>query len=262
MATKQSVMLVIRAARPSFRNCQDKAAFAVHAAFMAAGYSLHLTGLPAFEDGVLSSCPVADEVGMENWNEIEDYYAFVYSHPQQGCKRVVMKGLVLNKKLFVDALKEGDSEELHHLEVDTMEYVENDGGTSYGSQFKNLAKLVADVNKELLSKLNGSSVSTANSPSQPTVFSTTTNTSLGYQIPYPCPHCLGLLPAFTWLPNPWCFVGRPAAGTMLDEPYPRYMGEIWLPPPLRTLTHMGRARGRGGRSINPEVWPRLRPNMR
>lgn len=54
MATEQSIMAVIRAARPQFRTSFDKAAFAVHAAFVAAGYVLHATGPSAFADDALT----------------------------------------------------------------------------------------------------------------------------------------------------------------------------------------------------------------
>ncbi|GKV14465.1 hypothetical protein SLEP1_g25345 [Rubroshorea leprosula] len=37
MANEKSVMAVIRAARPSFRNNHDKIAFAIHASFLASG---------------------------------------------------------------------------------------------------------------------------------------------------------------------------------------------------------------------------------
>ncbi|KAK4419010.1 putative proteasome inhibitor [Sesamum alatum] len=164
MATEQSIMAVIRAARPSFRTRYDKVAFAVHASFVAAGYVLHATGPPAFTDDALSSSS-SDEVGLENWNDIEDNYAFVYSNPEKGSKKVLVKCLVMNDKLLVDALKEGDSSPLH-LEVDVGEYVEDNGGTNYGSQFKNLGKLVTNVNKEILDKLDGS-VGAATSSIQP-----------------------------------------------------------------------------------------------
>ncbi|KAL0347366.1 UNVERIFIED_CONTAM: putative proteasome inhibitor [Sesamum calycinum] len=140
MATEQSIMAVIRAARPSFRSRFDKVAFAVHASFVAAGYVLHATGPPAFTDDALSSSS-SDEVGLENWNDLEDNYAFVYSNPEKGSKKVLVKCLVMNDKLLVDALKEGDSSPLH-LEVDVGQYVEDNGGTNYGSQFKNLGKLI------------------------------------------------------------------------------------------------------------------------
>ena len=55
MANEKSVMAVIRAARPTFRNNSDKVAFAVHASFAASGYELVATGPPAFSDSALSS---------------------------------------------------------------------------------------------------------------------------------------------------------------------------------------------------------------
>jgi proteasome inhibitor subunit 1 (PI31) len=55
MASDKSVMAVIRAARPSFRNKNDKVAFAVHACFVASGYELIATGRPAFSADALSS---------------------------------------------------------------------------------------------------------------------------------------------------------------------------------------------------------------
>ena len=50
MATESAVMAVIRASRPNFRNPNDKTAFAVHAAFLAAGYSLIAAGASAFSE--------------------------------------------------------------------------------------------------------------------------------------------------------------------------------------------------------------------
>ncbi|XP_075507890.1 putative proteasome inhibitor isoform X1 [Primulina tabacum] len=171
MATEQSLMAVIRAARPSFRNPHDKAVFAVHASFVAAGYVLHDTGLSAFSDNALSSSST-DEVGIENWNAIEEHYAFLYSHPEKESKKVLMKCLVMNNSLMVDVLKDGDSE-LLHMEIDVGEYVEDNGGTNYASQFKNLGKLVTEVNKEILRKLDGSvDTSSSNQPSS-------SDTSLG-----------------------------------------------------------------------------------
>ncbi|KAI3473183.1 hypothetical protein Pfo_030475 [Paulownia fortunei] len=161
MATEKLIMAVIRAARPSFQTPYDKVAFAVHAAFVASGYLLLATGPSAFTDDALSSSS-ADEVGMDNWNEVEDNYAFVYSNPEKGSKKVLVKCLVMNDKLLVDVLKEGDSEPLH-LEIDVGEYVEDNRGTNYGSQFKNLGKLAANVNKEILDKLDGASATSSSS---------------------------------------------------------------------------------------------------
>lgn len=50
MASESSVMAVIRASRPSFRNDHDKVVFAVHASFLAAGFSLVATGARALSD--------------------------------------------------------------------------------------------------------------------------------------------------------------------------------------------------------------------
>ncbi|KAH6806256.1 proteasome inhibitor-like protein [Perilla frutescens var. frutescens] len=164
MATEQSIMAVIRASRPQFRTGFDKAAFAVHAAFVAAGYVLHATGPPAFNDDALS---ISSKVGMDNWNDVEDNYAFVYSNPEKGSKKVLVKCLVMNDKLLVDVLKEGGSEPLH-LELDADEYVQEDAGTNYGSQFKNLGKLVENVNKEVLNKLDSASASSSSTKSSST----------------------------------------------------------------------------------------------
>ncbi|KAH6761482.1 proteasome inhibitor-like protein [Perilla frutescens var. hirtella] len=166
MATEQSIMAVIRAARPQFRTGFDKVAFALHAAFVAAGYVLHATGPAAFIDGALSISS-KDEVGMDNWNDVEDNYAFVYSNPEKGSKKVLVKCLVMNDKLLVDVLKEGSSEPLH-LELDAGEYVQEDAGTNYGSHFKNLGKLVENVNREVLNKLDSASASSSSAKSSST----------------------------------------------------------------------------------------------
>lgn len=55
MTTEKSVLAVIRASRPSFRNPHDKVAFAIHASFLASGFVLNATGPPAFSDNALSS---------------------------------------------------------------------------------------------------------------------------------------------------------------------------------------------------------------
>ncbi|PSS32640.1 Proteasome inhibitor [Actinidia chinensis var. chinensis] len=150
MVNDNSVMGVIRASRPFFRNAHDKMAFAVHAAFLASGYSLLATGPPAFADGALSSTST-DEVGIDNWNELEDDYAFLYLNS----KKVLVKCLAMNDKLLVDALSDGDSKPLQ-LEINVGDYVtEND--TDYSSKYKNFDKLVSIVDREILSKLNGTS---------------------------------------------------------------------------------------------------------
>uniref|UniRef100_A0A2P2JBF2 Uncharacterized protein MANES_09G098300 n=1 Tax=Rhizophora mucronata TaxID=61149 RepID=A0A2P2JBF2_RHIMU len=155
MANEKSVMAVIRAARPTLRNDHDKVAFAVHASSLAAGYLLVATGPDAFSDTALSSSST-DEVGIEHWNELEDEYAFLYVNPEKGSKKVLVKCLKMNDKLLLDALADGASEPVH-LEIDVNDYVGDNGGSNYSAQFKNLDKLVKNLNKEVLSKLDGSS---------------------------------------------------------------------------------------------------------
>lgn len=57
-----------------------------------------------------------DEVGIDHWNELDDNYAFVYVKPEKGSKKVLVKCLVMNNKLLVDALADGASEPVH-LEI-------------------------------------------------------------------------------------------------------------------------------------------------
>ncbi|KAK2972266.1 hypothetical protein RJ640_014324 [Escallonia rubra] len=159
MATEQSVMAVIRASRPAFRNPHDKVAFSVHASFLAAGYVLNAVGPSASTDDALTSSS-SDEVGVDQWNEFEDNYAFVYSNPGKGSKKVLVKCLAMNDKLLLDALADGSSEPVH-LEINVGDYAGEDGGTNYALQFKNLGKLVDSVNKEVLTKLSGSSATSS-----------------------------------------------------------------------------------------------------
>ncbi|PRQ37812.1 putative PI31 proteasome regulator [Rosa chinensis] len=156
MANEKSVMAVIRAARPTFRNNNDKVAFAVHASFVASGYELIATGPPAFSDSALLSSSPIDEVGIDGWNELDDEYAFVYANAENKNKLLV-KCLVMNEKLFVDALA---SHSLH-LEINVGDYVGGESGSNYSSQFKNLETLVNTLDAQLLSKLDSSS-STSN----------------------------------------------------------------------------------------------------
>lgn len=57
MANSQTVMLVIRSARPTFRNNRDKVAFVVHASFVTSGFRLVAIGRPAFAADALTSSP-------------------------------------------------------------------------------------------------------------------------------------------------------------------------------------------------------------
>ncbi|XP_041024177.1 probable proteasome inhibitor isoform X2 [Juglans microcarpa x Juglans regia] len=181
MVDDKSVMAVVRAARPSFRNIQDKIAFAVHASFLASGYVLTATGPSAFSDTALSS-PSTDEVGMDQWNELDDEYAFVYTNPDTGSKKVLVKCLAMDDKLLVDALADGASEPVH-LEISVEDFAGENGGTNYSAQYKNLAELVKKLDTEVLSKLDESSLpSSSNNASSLETSETRSDISTGVPI--------------------------------------------------------------------------------
>ncbi|KAG2286983.1 hypothetical protein Bca52824_046587 [Brassica carinata] len=75
-------MLVIKSTRPRFRNNSDKVAFVVHATFVVSGYKLVAIGRHALAEDALASSPTRDEVGIEGWND-SDEYAFVYFEEKQ-----------------------------------------------------------------------------------------------------------------------------------------------------------------------------------
>ncbi|XP_013589856.1 PREDICTED: probable proteasome inhibitor [Brassica oleracea var. oleracea] len=151
MANSDTVMLVIRSSRPQFRNNRDKIAFVVHASFIASGYKLVATGRPAFAEDALSSSPSQGEVGIEGWNEFEEY-AFVYA--KKGSKKILVKCLAIDDKLLVDAIAEGGKEEPAHLEIEVGNYVaESREEGDYDAEFKNLGKLVTDLQNQILYKV-------------------------------------------------------------------------------------------------------------
>lgn len=55
-------------------------------------------------------------MGVDGWDQFEDNYAFVYSSPDKGSKKILVKCLAMNDALLVDVLKNGDEEPLH-LEI-------------------------------------------------------------------------------------------------------------------------------------------------
>ncbi|XP_056167992.1 probable proteasome inhibitor isoform X2 [Syzygium oleosum] len=111
----KAVIGVVRASRPLFRSRHDRLAFAVHASFLASGYSLAATGRAAYAADALSSS-AGEYVGIERWNEADDEYAFVYVSPEDS-KKVLVKCLAMDDKLAVDALKDGAAEPVH-LEIE------------------------------------------------------------------------------------------------------------------------------------------------
>ncbi|KAL2329529.1 hypothetical protein Fmac_017110 [Flemingia macrophylla] len=166
MASGKSVLALIRAARPTFRNQNDKIAFAVHSSFLVSGYVLTATGPQALSDNAFSD-PSNDEVPVDHWNELHDEYAFVYANPEKGSEKVLVKCLVMNRKLLVHALSKGSSEPLS-LEIDVDDYATEDGGSNYSHHFKNLDKLVKKIEGDILSKLDGSAKTSSPSRSSET----------------------------------------------------------------------------------------------
>ncbi|XAR59228.1 hypothetical protein NMG60_11014948 [Bertholletia excelsa] len=56
--------------------------------------------------------------------------------------------------MLIDAIREGGPKPVH-VERSVDDYAKENGGMNYGSQYKNLEKLVNSVDIEILSKLNG-----------------------------------------------------------------------------------------------------------
>ncbi|ERN20577.1 probable proteasome inhibitor [Amborella trichopoda] len=155
MASEGAALAVIRASRPTFRNPKDKVAFAVHASFIAAGYSLIATGNRVFADDP-SSFNGQEEVGIEGWNDLEDCYGYVYSKPEKGSNKLVLvKCLAMGDKLVVDALRIGDeSKEPLNLEVNVNDYVRDDATSSnYAELYKDFSRLVDKINSSILLKI-------------------------------------------------------------------------------------------------------------
>jgi len=125
-------------------------------------------------------------VGIDNWQELDDEYAFVYTNPEKGGKKVLVKCLAMHDKLLVDALAEGADEPVH-LQISVGDYAGENGGTNYSSQFKNLEELVKSLDDQVLSKLDGSSQpsSSSNTSSSETSEAPRSNITIGVPIGRP-----------------------------------------------------------------------------
>ncbi|KAL1195902.1 putative proteasome inhibitor [Cardamine amara subsp. amara] len=149
MLTSQAVLDVIRWVMPDFRNNHDKVVFAVHAAFLTSGFDLTATGRPAFADYALSSSS-QDLVGINGWNEFDKDYAFVYMN-EKTSKKFLVKCLAMDDHLLIDALADGGVD-VPHLEIEVGNYTTE--SSNVRELFKNLDKLVTDLNSEILYKLD------------------------------------------------------------------------------------------------------------
>lgn len=159
-------MAVIRASRPSFRNPHDKVAFAVHASFLAAGFSLIATGT-----GALSENPPIgeEEVGIDGWNELEDAYAFVYMKIDKGSKKTVLvKCLPIGDLLTIDVLDlSGPGKEPFHLQINVKDYLSDVAKqtSNYAAVYKNLKDLVDKLCSGFLAELEPKAESSSSAKS-------------------------------------------------------------------------------------------------
>ncbi|XP_024528767.1 probable proteasome inhibitor [Selaginella moellendorffii] len=147
MALTDAVLAVIRASRPQFRSPHDRVAFALHAAFLASGYSLGATGSAA-----ASGASSEQEVGIDGWNELENAYAFKYFTDEKDLpKSVDVKCTAIGDMLMVDAAVEGGND-LFHLEIKVTDFAKDSDTGNYAQQYKDLDGIVKVVNSQVLSK--------------------------------------------------------------------------------------------------------------
>ncbi|XP_066400161.1 probable proteasome inhibitor isoform X2 [Miscanthus floridulus] len=157
MVTDAAAMAVVRAARPALRGAHDGVAFAAHAAFLAAGYSLCAVGPAALAD----PSPLGDEeVGIDGWNSMENCYAFLYSKEEKGKKkRVLVKCLVIGEVLAIDVLDlEAQDKGPYNIQINVKDFFVEEQPKNYGDMYKNFANLIDIVNSNVLWKLDGDDV--------------------------------------------------------------------------------------------------------
>ncbi|GJN32652.1 hypothetical protein PR202_gb21171 [Eleusine coracana subsp. coracana] len=155
MVTDAAAMAVVRAARPTFRGAHDGVAFAAHAAFLAAGYSLCAVGPAALTDPPPSG---DEEVGIDCWNSMENCYAFLYNKEEKGKKkRVLVKCLVIGDLLAIDVLDlEAQDKAPYNVQINIEDFFSEKNPKNYGDMYKNFAGLIENINSNVLSKLDGS----------------------------------------------------------------------------------------------------------
>ncbi|CAL5086288.1 unnamed protein product [Urochloa decumbens] len=154
MVTDAAAMAVVRAARPALRGAHDGVAFAAHASFLAAGYSLCAVGPDALTDPPPSG---EEEVGIDGWNSMENCYAFLYSKEEKGKKkRVLVKCLVIGELLAIDVLDlEAQDKGPYNIQINVKDFFSEEQPKNYGDMYKNFAGLIETVNSNVLCKLDG-----------------------------------------------------------------------------------------------------------
>lgn len=153
MAVAGPVLGVIRASRPSLRTPIDRVAFAVHAAFLSAGYSLVATGIKANSSSGRDG--EEPEVGIDGWDEMNGAYAFRYSGSGQPdlLPTVTVKCMAMGDSLMVDAVS-SDSDTPVHTEIKASLYAADGDVGPYNQQYTNLEGLVNLVNSSILGKIS------------------------------------------------------------------------------------------------------------
>eukprot|EP00775_Hariotina_reticulata_P003712 gene3712-3975_t len=171
MAT--SILAVVRAASPAFRNRADQLAFAVHAAVLTNGFRLVAVGAAAQLDALSTS---ADDASTDGWNSIDDQYTFAYisdvdaiagasdntSQPTAAAQplKLLLKALVLGDSLLTTLASDSPTTEPAVLELllDDFTLTSSDGSApgagAIAKTYRNLDQL-ADRVASALSKLKG-----------------------------------------------------------------------------------------------------------
>lgn len=148
-----TVLLVLRASRPTFRNRHDGCVFAVHAAILSAGFRLVATGQAALGDPPPSD-KVKDEpeVGVEGWNEVDGVYAFRYKGEGNLPIGVTMRCLSVEDILLIDVVPE-PLEPLSaplHAEISLSKFLVETNSQNYADHFSDLQGLLNLFNKDIL----------------------------------------------------------------------------------------------------------------
>ncbi|XP_024390519.1 probable proteasome inhibitor isoform X2 [Physcomitrium patens] len=164
MSTTGAVLGVIRASRPTLRSALDRAAFALHATFLANGYSLVATGTKANPSSApLSALQDEPEVGIDGWDEMPGAYSFRYSGSGQPdlLPSITVNCIAMGEFLMVDAVSSGLDTPVHAEIKTTLYAADGDAAGSYNQQYTNLEGLVNLVNLSISSKLSPKKESTS-----------------------------------------------------------------------------------------------------
>eukprot|EP00455_Lapot_gusevi_P042487 TRINITY_DN5046_c0_g1_i3.p1 TRINITY_DN5046_c0_g1~~TRINITY_DN5046_c0_g1_i3.p1 ORF type:complete len:281 (+),score=28.11 TRINITY_DN5046_c0_g1_i3:67-909(+) len=126
------VLQQIGDSQPQFRDKHDALAFALHSAFLKAGFKL--VGLD--EDGADADLAAAPA----GWNQTEDTYCFRYTHPRQANQQFLLKMLRLENNLIVYGVKK-NTNELHTVEFNVDDYV-GDVNAAVPQMYRELATVL------------------------------------------------------------------------------------------------------------------------